>query len=169
MKITTATFGDVELLDFTTLDEAMKGRVLEMRNHPQVREQMHSQDIIDKNDHLKFIASLKHNNRKKYFVIEYKQQLLGVIYFTDIDEKNKSAVFGIYANLFEKTDKVGSILMETALTYFKDILSFEALNLEVYESNQRAAALYLKFGFVVDDHFYQEGHKVLNMKWIKRA
>nr|WP_317199865.1 UDP-4-amino-4,6-dideoxy-N-acetyl-beta-L-altrosamine N-acetyltransferase [uncultured Psychrobacter sp.] len=167
MKITTTTFGDIELLDFTTLDDAMKGSILEIRNHSKVREQMHSQDIIDKNDHLKFIASLKGNNYKKYFVAKYEQRLLGVIYFTDIDEKDRSAVFGIYANLLEKRDKIGSILMETALIYFKDILSFKTLNLEVYESNQRAAGLYLKFGFVVDDHFYQDSHKVLNMKWVK--
>ena len=169
MKIITATFGEIELLDFTTLDDVMKGRVLEMRNHPQVREQMHSQAIIAKNDHLKFITSLKDNHSKKYFVVEYKQQLLGVIYFTDIDHKDKSAVFGIYANLLEKRDKMGSILMQAALAYFSDILSYKILNLEVYESNQRAVALYVKFGFVVDDYFYQEGHKVLNMKWIKRA
>ncbi len=165
MKIQTPTFGEVELLDFTTLDDTMKDRVLEMRNHPKVREQMHSQDIIDKDDHLKFIASLKGNDYKKYFVVKYKQQLLGVIYFTDIDPKDKSAVFGIYANLFEKRDKIGSMLMETALTYFKDILAFKTLNLEVYESNQRAVGLYVKFGFVVDDYFYHNEHKVLTMKW----
>lgn len=169
MTISTPTFGEVELLDFTTLDNAMKDSVLEMRNYPKVREQMHNQAVIDKNAHLNFIASLKGNDDKKYFVVKSKQQLLGVIYFTDINYNDKSAVFGIYANLFEKRDKMGSILMETALTYFKDILSFRTLNLEVYEYNQRAVGLYVKFGFLVDKRFYQNGHKVLNMKWIRRT
>lgn len=169
MKVDTSTFGEVDLLDFTTVSYDIKLCVLKMRNHSRVKEQMHSQSLIDEADHLKFIDSLKDNHTKKYFAVRYKEQLIGVIYFTDINLEEKSAIFGIYANLYKKVDKMGSILMESALVYFNDVLSFRALNLEVYESNERAIGLYSKFGFSRSGHFYQEGRNVLVMKYLKRS
>lgn len=147
----------------------MRIGILEMRNHHKVRKQMHSQDIINKKDHLEFIDSLKSNNSKKYFAVKYKQQVLGVLNFTSINVKYKSAMFGVYSNLLKKIDKAGSILMEAALTYFKNILFFEKLLLEVYESNHKAVRLYSKFNFVVVDRLYHDNNRVLIMNWIKRT
>ncbi|MEZ7500936.1 UDP-4-amino-4,6-dideoxy-N-acetyl-beta-L-altrosamine N-acetyltransferase [Psychrobacter sp. Arc29] len=168
MKVDTSILGEVDLLDLTDVSYDIKMCVLKMRNHPRVREQMHSQGIIDKTDHLNFIDSLKNSDSKRYFVAQYKQQLVGVVYFTDINLEEKSATFGIYANLYEKVEKIGSLLMESALTYFHNVLSFRVLNLEVYNSNERAVNLYLKFGFSKSNHFYQNGHDVLIMKYLKR-
>lgn len=169
MQVDTSTLGRVDLLNLTDVSYDIKICVLQMRNHPRVREQMHSQGIIDEADHLDFIDSLKNNHDKKYFVVQYKGQLVGVIYFTDIDLEEKSATFGIYANLYEKVEKIGSVLMESVLAYFNDVLSFKVLNLEVYESNKKAVNLYLKFGFLKNSHFCQNGHNVLVMKYLKRG
>lgn len=169
MKVDTPTFGKVDLLDFTNVSYDTKMCVLKMRNHAQVREQMHSQGLIDETDHLKFIDSLKDTHSKRYFVAQYHGQLVGVINFTDINLEEKSATFGIHANLYEKVEKMGSVLMESALAYFHNVLSFRVLNLEVYESNERAVNLYLKFGFSKSGHFYQNGHSVLVMKYLKSS
>jgi len=167
MKVNTPSFGEVELLDFTTLSYEIKIDILEMRNHPKVREQMHGQNIIDECQHLNFIKSLKYNDEKKYFLVKYKGKFAGVIYFTDINQVMHSAVFGLYANLHKKIDKTGSILMESALAFFNNSISLETLSLEVYESNKIAENLYLKFGFSTDGFFYQDSDKVLSMELVK--
>lgn len=167
MIVDTQSFGKVKLLNFTTLSYESEMQILEMRNHPKVRAQMHSQDIIDEHSHLKFIESLQNNAEKQYFMVEYRQNIVGVIYFTDIDQTKQSAVFGVYANLYEKVDKAGSILMESALAFFDSCMELKVISLEVYESNTIAVNLYIKFGFSVVDSFDQNGEKVMTMQLTK--
>lgn len=163
MLINTPSFGEITLTDFTDLSYENKLQILTMRNHPKVRAQMYNQNSIDEEDHINFIESLKDNTEKQYFLVEHKQSIVGVIYFTDIDQNDLSAVFGVYANLINKTDKAGSILMESALGFFKNCLNLNKIILEVYESNEIAMNLYIKFGFTVDNYFYKDGNKVISM------
>lgn len=167
MLVDTSSFGEVELLNLASLSHVTKIQVLEMRNHPKVRAQMHSQDIIDEQDHLKFIESLQDNAEKQYFMVKYQQSIVGVIYFTDIDKTKQSAIFGVYANLYKKVDKAGSILMESALAFFDSYIDLKKISLEVYESNIIAMNLYIKFGFSLGGSFNQSGEKVLTMQLIK--
>lgn len=165
MNIATESFGQVTLHDFINLSDSMMMRVLDMRNHPQVREQMHNPELISKENHLNFINSLK-NSDKKYFVIERQNKLVGTISFTAFDTENCSAELGIYANLEEKTEKAGSILMEAAFSFADKILSLEKIVLEVYEVNQRAFRLYEKFGFTVTDRCEREGRAMVTMEYL---
>ena len=167
MLVDTPSFGEVELLNLTSLSYVTKMQVLEMRNHPKVRAQMHSQDIIDEQGHLKFIESLQDNAEKQYFVVKYQQSIVGVIYFTNIDKTKQSAVFGVYANLCKKVAKAGSILMESALAIFDSYIDFKKISLEVYESNTIAMNLYIKFGFSLVGSFDQSNEKVLTMQLTK--
>lgn len=163
MIVNTPSFGEIFLTNFTNLSYEDKIRVLEMRNHPKVRAQMYNQDIIDQSNHITFIDSLKDNSNKQYFTVEYQQSVVGVIYFTDIDQTDLSAVFGVYANLYEKVSRAGSILMESALTYFKDKTDLQKVSLEVYKSNEIAMNLYIKFDFVADNQFSKDGDEVISM------
>ena len=167
MIVDTQSFGKVKLLNFTTLSYESKMQILEMRNHPKVRAQMHSQNIIDEHSHLKFIESLQDNAEKQYYMVKCQQNVVGVIYFTDIDQTNQSAVFGVYANLYEKVDRAGSILMESALAFFYNNVNLKNVSLEVYESNKIAMNLYIKFGFSSVGSFEQSSNKVVTMQLSK--
>ncbi|AAZ18517.1 conserved hypothetical protein [Psychrobacter arcticus 273-4] len=167
MIVDTPSFGEVELLNLTSLSYESKMKILEMRNHPKVRAQMHSQDIINEEGHLNFIELLKDNAEKQYLMVNYQKSIVGVIYFTDIDDGKHSAVFGVYANLYKKLDSAGSVLMESALAYFDRSINLKKISLEVYESNNIAVNLYIKFGFSLVSSFDQGGEKVLTMQLTK--
>ena len=163
MIVETPSFGEVELLTLTSLSYEEKLKVLEMRNHLKVRSQMHGQEIIDEQGHLNFIESLQDSAEKQYFMVKYQKSIVGVIYFTDIDHNTQNAVFGVYANFYRKIDRAGSILMESALTFFKKSTELKKISLEVFEYNEIATNLYKKFGFITEKHLYQDGDKVLVM------
>lgn len=167
MIVDTPSFGEVELLDLNSLSYETKIQVLKMRNHPNVRAQMHSQDIINEHEHLRFIESLQDNFEKRYLLVKYQYNIVGVIYFTAVDQNEYSTVFGVYANLYEKVDRAGSVLMESALAYFDSCTDLKKISLEVYESNKIAKNLYLKFGFSLISLSEQDGEKLLTMQLIK--
>ncbi|WP_201590303.1 UDP-4-amino-4,6-dideoxy-N-acetyl-beta-L-altrosamine N-acetyltransferase [Psychrobacter pulmonis] len=167
MIVDTPSFGEVELLTLTSLSYEEKLKVLEMRNHLKVRSQMHGQDIIDEQGHLKFIESLQESAEKQYFMVKHQKSIVGVIYFTDIDHNTQNAVFGVYANLYKKVDRAGSILMESALAFFKKSTKLKTINLEVFESNTIAKNLYIKFGFSLDKSFDKGSEKLITMQLTK--
>ena len=138
MQIDTPNFGAVELSNFIDLPHETLKSILYMRNHSDVRMQMHNNSPISEEEHFNFVESLKTNKSKKYFAASVSNKIVGVIYFTDIDSPKDTTTFGIYANLIDKTPKSGSILMETGIVYFNNYISCNKLFLEVYQSNKRA-------------------------------
>ena len=85
---------------------------------------------------------------------------MGVIYFNKIDYENKSCHFGLYANPFEKTAGIGSILEEVCIKYAFEFLKLTRLKLEVFEDNAKAKNLYRKY------KFQEVGEKIMNDKKI---
>lgn len=164
MEINTPSFGTVELNDFIELSKGTLRSILHMRNHSDVRMQMHNNSPISEDEHFNFVDSLKTDKSKKYFAVSSSNKIVGVIYFTDINLSESTTTFGIYANLIDKIPRSGSILMEAAITYFNNYIPCNALTLEVYESNERAVNLYLKYGFIEKRIFKKDSKSVVFME-----
>lgn len=141
----------LQLINFVDLDEVEKKMVLEWRNDPYVRKWMRNSKIIELQDHLDFIKSLKKSDDRYYFLVKEGTEYIGVIDFTDIDMERKNAFFGIYANPFFKRSGVGRKLLSILIEYAKNTLKLDKLKLEVLETNTKAIALYKKFGFLEYD------------------
>ncbi len=120
--------------NFIDLSNDEKLMVLNWRNSGRIRENMHTNKIISKEEHFDFIESLKDDESKKYFLIND----IGVIYFNNI--KNCRAEIGLYAN--PTKFGVGSLLMDCIVNF-----DFDSLCLEVIETNYRAIELYLEYKF----------------------
>jgi UDP-4-amino-4,6-dideoxy-N-acetyl-beta-L-altrosamine N-acetyltransferase len=125
----------MEIKDFTKLSDIEKDTVLAWRNSDRVRFNMHNSNILEKENHLKFLESLRKSTDKKYFLVED----LGVIDFINID--GEFAEVGLYSN--PAKFGVGQILVETILSF-----PYKHLYLEVIEDNYKAIELYKKFGFL---------------------
>lgn len=135
----------IELVNFVDLSLDEKKIILEWRNHPNVRKWMFTQDKIEFNGHLAFIESLKNRRDKLYFLVKKSHQYIGVIDFTDIDQKNRTTAFGIYTNPDLK--RVGDLLMESLIDYAFRILKVDTLIAEVFEKNISAIKLYDRYNF----------------------
>ncbi len=138
----------LELINFSNLDTDEKKMILEWRNDPKIRKWMRTKKPITLKEHLNFIDSLKSRTDKRYFVAKEREKYIGVIDFTDVNPKEKSAFFGLYTNPSLKKSGTGSKLLARIIDYAKKDLDLKLLRLEVLSSNKKAIALYEKFGFL---------------------
>lgn len=137
----------VTLLNFTNLDEKEKEMILRWRNSEEIRRWMFTDHIISLEEHLRFIDSLRNDNKNFYFLAKRASEYLGIISLTRVDLRNRNAYLGIYANPEKKIAGAGSMLGETLLKLAFDVVKLHTLKLEVFEDNERAIALYRKLGF----------------------
>ena len=150
----------IQLKNFSSLLLSEQKMILKWRNNPSVRKWMFNQDIIDLENHIKYISSLKDNKDKIYFLVKQFSNYLGVIDFTQIT--TKSAYIGLYSNPDLKS--VGAILMKNIIEYGFGKLNVENLLSEVFSDNQKAISLYKKFNFKEIDRKLVDNREVILME-----
>lgn len=134
---------NMELINFTQLNDTDKIEILQWRNSIDIKKWMYNTQDISKNDHLKFIESLKTDNKKQYFLLLKQNIKVGVVYFTDIT--TQCCKFGLYSS--PKVNKVGKILMDAICQYAFHSLGVHKLIAEVFSDNLKAINLYKQYDF----------------------
>ncbi len=153
---------EISLTNFIDLSDDNKLMILDWRNDDNVRKWMYNSDIILKEEHFLFIESLKSNRAKQYFLVSSKDQLIGVICFTDIDIVIKASEFGIFSNPNLKGN--GTILMKTICRYAFRILNLHTIIAEVFIDNQKAINLYRNFHFQKIGENFHKNKQVICME-----
>ncbi|MGJ0308750.1 UDP-4-amino-4,6-dideoxy-N-acetyl-beta-L-altrosamine N-acetyltransferase [Aliarcobacter cryaerophilus] len=134
----------IELMNFINIKLEEKEMILKWRNHPDIRKWMYNQDEIKLEEHLGFIDSLKSRKDKLYFLVKKEDEFIGVIYFTQL--VNKEIVhMGIYGNPNIKGN--GKILLNKIIDYSFNNLKVKRVFSEVFAENEKAYNLYEKFNF----------------------
>ena len=139
--------GEYDLINFTKLDELEIEMVRRWRNNPKVRMWMYNDRVIGREEHNRFIESLKKLDEKMYYIVKKGSTYIGVLSFTSINWQHRRAYFGIYTNPELRISGVGSNLMKLALYVAFKVFNLHSLRLEVIENNTKAINLYKKFGF----------------------
>jgi UDP-4-amino-4,6-dideoxy-N-acetyl-beta-L-altrosamine N-acetyltransferase len=147
MNVNLEKFGVISLVNFIDLTNDERLKVLEMRNHPEIRKWMYSQELIPIESHLKFICSLKKNVKEQYFLVSKSEKWIGVLCFINIKASTSESEFGFYANPFEITPGAGRILEMASIHYAFEILHLEKLKLEVFCNNKKVVNLHNKYQF----------------------
>lgn len=135
----------VELVNFTELSLDEKKMVLKWRNNANIRKWMLNKDEISLQSHLQYIESLKAKTDRLYFLVKKGTQAVGVIDFTNIDNCEQTADFGVYANPALKG--LGNLLMKSIINYAFEILHVKKLTAEVFKDNESGINLYSRHGF----------------------
>jgi UDP-4-amino-4,6-dideoxy-N-acetyl-beta-L-altrosamine N-acetyltransferase len=146
----------LRLCNFTTLDEPQKKMILTWRNHTNVKAYMYHTNDISETEHFCFVKALETREDRCYFLVQNEGIDIGVIDFNDISPS--SAIMGLYANPTLHQKGIGSLLMEAIVIYAFETLKVHILKAEVFENNDKAKALYEKFGFC------EKGRKMVNKK-----
>lgn len=148
---------EIEVLNFTHLDEDRVGKILEWRNDPIVRQYSNNHDEITINEHKAFVEKLKVNKSREYYFVSLRPEFVnggGVIHFTDIN--GTEATIGLYKNLKSAMHNVGEILMDLIMIIAKQ-KQLKKLKLDVLKDNGRALVLYGRYNFRItkeDEHSY---------------
>ncbi|MDD3325359.1 MAG: UDP-4-amino-4,6-dideoxy-N-acetyl-beta-L-altrosamine N-acetyltransferase [Sulfurospirillaceae bacterium] len=153
---------NTHLCDFTTLTESQKVMILKWRNHEDVRAYMYNEKEIGKEEHFNFIESLKKREDRRYFLVQKEDENIGVVDFNDISKH--SATLGLYSNPNLTQKGIGSILLQTIVDYAFYVLKVQTLQAEVFATNEKAKALYEKFGFHVTGQKSVKGKEVICME-----
>jgi len=153
---------NIELINFTELLLEEKKMILEWRNHKAIRKWMYNQEVISLVEHLNYIKSLSSKKDRLYFMVRYRNEVIGVIDFTNINYINKKTDFGIYA----KPDSrgFGKILMSSIINYAFYSLKMDRLIAEVFIENTKAISLYKKFNFEQIDVKVVDGRDMIVME-----
>ena len=157
-------FGSIILKQLFELTDSEKEMILEWRNNNNIRKWMYRTELISKKTHFQFVNDLKLDKYNKYFLVKQDKINIGVIYFNNIDVKNKVADFGLYVNPDIKVSGIGSILEKVCIEYAFDKLKIETLKLEVFSDNLKAINLYKKFMFKETDKKLENNKEVICME-----
>jgi len=136
---------NISLINFTNLTLSEKKMVLAWRNHSNVKQWMHNNDLISMENHLAFIDYLKNSHDKIYFLVKQDDAYIGVIDFSNLDKHHKISEFGLYANVELKG--MGNVLLNSICEYGFNILQLDRLTAEVFKGNEKAIRLYKRFHF----------------------
>lgn len=136
---------NIFIKNFISLNNDEKVFVLEMRNNDNVRNFMYNKNIIELDNHIKFIENLNNDDNNIYFVVYHDSNIIGVISLTEIN--NKLAFLGIYKNPFNKNSK-GEYLINTIKKIAFDNLGLNEIIAEVISENTNAINFYKKHGFI---------------------
>ena len=132
----------LELINFTDLTDEQILMVLCWRNDERVAKFMKNKSVSEQ-EHRNFISNLKNDETKRYFLVKNGGEYISVIDFVDIAAD--SCELGIYAN----PELKGKILMQTIAEYAAKTLKVGELKSCAYNENEKAIALYRKFGFEI--------------------
>ena len=156
-------FNEIELCNYTNLDQDDVCLALEMRNHEEIRPWMYNQKNISLPEHLSFIDTLGTKTKTRYFLVKQKGLVIGSINFSKI-EYGKSAYFGIYVNPFLQLKGLGKVLEAAGCEYAFKELGAAMINLEVLESNKKAIDFYTRCGYEFVNKTIINDQNVIYMK-----
>ena len=147
----------LELINFTDLTDEQILMILCWRNDERVAKFMKNKSVSEQ-EHRNFISNLKNDETKRYFLVKEDSDYIGVIDFVGIAAD--SCEFGIYAN----PELKGKILMQTIAEYAAKTLKVGELKSCVYNENEKAIALYRKFGFEIYGRDEQMSYMSLSLR-----
>jgi len=143
---------NVEFDDISKASKKIIELVRNWRNSEIVRKYMINTHFITKNEHKKWISTLKKDNNAKAWVINYNKKPVGLAYLTNIEYKNKTTDWGLYiADDTMRGKGIGSVALYKLMEYVFDEMNFNEMHTKVLENNPKAMKLYEKFGFKIKE------------------
>lgn len=144
----------IRSINFINLKIEEKKEILDWRNSNDVSKWMLTKDItLEK--HLSFIERLKNDKENIYYKVidEDKAKGIGVIYFNNIQFKNKAEI-GLYLNPEFLNLKYGNILLKEILKVSKK-LKIKKILVKVLKNNARMKKFCLKNKFKITEETEQ--------------
>lgn len=134
---------ELPAFDFIDLSDEQKDEVLKWRNHPDVRSRMFTSHEISKEEHYRFIESLKSDSASRCWMIGD----IGVISLKRINTTHRYAYLGIYKNPLHVEKRIAKTLIEVLKRKAFCELKLHTLRLEVFSDNRKAVDFYKRNGF----------------------
>lgn len=123
--------------------------MLSWRNSPGVRANMYTRHEITFSEHVAWWERTQIRADQRYFMYQYQEKPLGIVYLNNIDTLNKNTAWGFYASP-DAPKGTGSRMEYLALEYIFNEMKLHRLHCEVLAFNVPVIKLHKKFGFQVE-------------------
>lgn len=130
-----------------TMTEADLEMVLNWRNSERIRANMYTDHIIVLEEHQDWYERAKDNPSCQYLICEFKGQAIGLVYFTNIDNKNNRCYWGFYLGETQTGLGAGTAMEFLALEHSFEGIKIRKLCCEVLDLNAKVIKLHKKFQF----------------------
>lgn len=129
-------------------------RLFDWRNREEVRRYMYTDTPIPCERHEAWFEALIGNETRRYFIIEWDGQPVGLANFVDIDPVSQKAAWAFYlAETTARGKGLGAWVEYQMIEHAFNVLNLEKLWCEVLESNDAVWKLHQSFGFQTEAHF----------------
>ncbi len=133
-----------------------KEMIRKWRNLPEVSKYMYTDHYITPEEHEKWFQGIFTDYTRRYWVITYDHEDVGLVNLYDIDNRHKRCYWAYYlADSNVRGKGVGSFVEYLILGHVFDELKFDKLCGEVLAFNQSVIDLHKSFGFNQEGYFRQ--------------
>lgn len=124
------------------------------RNSPSVSDYMYSSNYISSKDQKKWFQRVSKDDSKKYWMIYFNNDPIGVINLYDIDVIHKKAKWAYYIGDNNYRGKgIARTLECNIYDYVFNTLKLNKLSCEVFKTNEKVISIHQKFGSRVEGEF----------------
>lgn len=141
-----------EFISYTLLEESNSLKILEERNKPEIRQYMADPHIIEAEEHLSFVNSLKKRQDRKYYAVRKRDgeiiasQSLNPIDWTQLEGESGQFIFQAYQG-----KGFGKLMKQEFFAYLLENNYLSNITERVLIENARNYQLDLKLGFEIYD------------------
>jgi UDP-4-amino-4,6-dideoxy-N-acetyl-beta-L-altrosamine N-acetyltransferase len=129
------------------MEEADLALILAWRNSDRVRLNMYTDHLITPEEHARWFAAARSDERGRYLVFEDQSRPLGFVSFTGITVAHGRCTWAFYIGEPDVLRGTGSAMEMLALDYAFGPLNIRKLCCEVLDFNASVVKLHKRFGF----------------------
>jgi UDP-4-amino-4,6-dideoxy-N-acetyl-beta-L-altrosamine N-acetyltransferase len=159
----------IEFIDILSVNDELRDKVRQWRNKESIRKFMLTQHQISEEEHLKWIKSLSHNDKKKFWVVFANNIPIGSVYLQNISYRGLSSEWGFYIGEDAYTGRgLAKYIVYKLLKDFFEVMKFNVLFTKVFSDNDLALKTYRRFKFAeVGRSCDNSGRKIVTLSFSK--
>ena len=138
---------DISLRDVNINDS---DRLIKWRNSEHIRSKMINAHIVQKKDHEKWLKNTLNNSNSQWFIVNYKGEIVGTMYITNILSIDKTSTWGMYLDKQYINSVVGVLMEVIAIDKMVFDLGIRKIWGETLETNKKLLTMHQKFGFDIE-------------------
>lgn len=160
---------EIKFVNILGVSDELKEKVRQWRNAEEIRKAMQTQHIITKEEHSKWIESLKRRKDRKAWVVFIENNPAGSINLQNMKHKELNSEWGYYiGDSAYKGIGLGKCILFKFLEMFFEEIEFKTLVTKVLSNNVIALNLYKKFKFKKIDRLpFKNGEETLLFEFSK--
>jgi UDP-4-amino-4,6-dideoxy-N-acetyl-beta-L-altrosamine N-acetyltransferase len=135
-------------LSVTEADPRIQERLRKLRNRKTVRMQSFTDHVISREEHARWIASLRRSRKKLAMAGMLDGKLVGAVSLHDIDRRAGTADWSFYVDPARQGQGIGSRMLRKFVKFAFVEYGLRKLHGKVLDANTGSAKLHERLGFV---------------------